>query len=100
MALSLACVSNTAAIQSQVRSRQAIVDGIVRGEISAVVDAEHSGDRTLMPIILAQLANGPVTGRTEDIPFVTAARHAIAALADRRQLQVIWCEAVNEDDLT
>src|SRR5262245_6813915 len=97
---SLAFVSDTAVIQSQVRSRQAIISRIRGYETSALVEAEQSGDRTLVPIILAQLFNGFSPGmNTRDILFVTAARHALAALADRRQLQEIWCNAVKEDDL-
>ena len=99
MALSLAFVSDTAAIQSQARTRQAIIDGLSRREISAVVEAEQSGDRTLMPFVLAQLEFPSVVGRPRDVQFDAAAHHAITALADRRQLQVIWCEAVREDDL-
>lgn len=101
IALSLAFASDTAAIQSQVRSREAIIGGIRNGEISAVVEAEQSGDRTLVPFILAELREPVAPGLlTKDTPFIIAARHAIGALADRRQLQEVWCATVKEDDLS
>ena len=100
LALSLVFVSDTAAIQSPVRSRQAIISGIERGEISALVEAEQSGDRTLVPIILGELGEPAVAVlATEATPFIIAARHALGVLADRRQLQEIWCATVKEDDL-
>ena len=73
--------------------------GISNREMSAVVEAEQSGDRTLVPFIIAELEES-YSGTPRDIPFITAARHAIGALADRRQLQEIWCAAVKEDDLS
>jgi hypothetical protein len=94
--LSVAVVSLTAASQSQGRSREAVVRGLGRGESSAVVEAEQSGDRTLVPFIVGSFRIAKQEGRLLSTDYVVAARHAIVALADRRQLQEIWCGAVQE----